>query len=132
MAETDLIWMTLLVFVPSVFALGLIFFPRGTEKAMCWWSLVGTAVTLGISIAIFIGFRSDTIDFYRGDPELATKASLDYRVGQADLQPGGSVRSSSDWVGRYPWIERFNIEYFLGLDGISMPLVLLTTVLTFL
>src|SRR5204863_6443773 len=32
----------------------------------------------------------------------------------------------------YPWIARFNIEYYLGLDGISMPLVLLTTLLSFL
>src|SRR5207244_1975695 len=30
------------------------------------------------------------------------------------------------------WIERFNIEYFVGVDGISMPLILLTTVLSFL
>ena len=31
-----------------------------------------------------------------------------------------------------PWIPRFNIDYYLGVDGISMPLVLLTTVLCFL
>ena len=31
---------------------------------------------------------------------------------------------------RIPWIERFQIEYFLGVDGISVPLVLLTTLLT--
>jgi NADH-quinone oxidoreductase subunit M len=35
-------------------------------------------------------------------------------------------------VGRYPWIERFHIDYFLGVDGISLPLVVLTTVLSFL
>src|SRR5262249_35804372 len=37
-----------------------------------------------------------------------------------------------DWVSRYPWIERFRIDYYLGLDGISMPLILLTTLLSFL
>ena len=31
-----------------------------------------------------------------------------------------------------PWIERFNIDYYLGVDGISMALILLTTVLFFL
>ena len=40
--------------------------------------------------------------------------------------------SNSDWVARYPWIREFGIEYYLGVDGISMPLVLLTTVLSFL
>jgi len=34
------------------------------------------------------------------------------------------------FVERIPWIERFQIEYFLGVDGISVPLVLLTTLLT--
>ena len=34
------------------------------------------------------------------------------------------------FVERTPWIERFQIEYFLGVDGISVPLVLLTTLLT--
>jgi len=33
-------------------------------------------------------------------------------------------------VERYPWIERFGITYFLGIDGLSLWLVLLTTFLT--
>ena len=32
MTETDLIWMSLLVFTPSVFALALLFFPRGGTR----------------------------------------------------------------------------------------------------
>ncbi|MFK8017420.1 MAG: NADH-quinone oxidoreductase subunit M [Gammaproteobacteria bacterium] len=31
-----------------------------------------------------------------------------------------------------PWIEAFNIQYRLGVDGISMPLILLTTFITVL
>ncbi len=44
----------------------------------------------------------------------------------------GFNRSTADmqFVERSTWIERFNIEYFLGVDGISVPLVLLTTILT--
>ncbi|MCC5870615.1 MAG: NADH-quinone oxidoreductase subunit M, partial [Gammaproteobacteria bacterium] len=34
------------------------------------------------------------------------------------------------FVERLPWIERFNVEYYLGVDGLSMPLVLLTTFIT--
>jgi NADH-quinone oxidoreductase subunit M len=34
------------------------------------------------------------------------------------------------FVERIPWIERLNAFYALGVDGISMPLVLLTTFLT--
>lgn len=34
------------------------------------------------------------------------------------------------FVERAPWITLFNIEYYLGIDGISMPLILLTTFIT--
>ncbi|MCK7579896.1 MAG: hypothetical protein MZV65_32180 [Chromatiales bacterium] len=29
-----------------------------------------------------------------------------------------------------PWIRRFSVGYHLGVDGISMPLILLTTFMT--
>jgi NADH-quinone oxidoreductase subunit M len=34
------------------------------------------------------------------------------------------------WVEKTPWIEMFNINYYLGVDGISAPLILLSTFLT--
>jgi NADH-quinone oxidoreductase subunit M len=34
------------------------------------------------------------------------------------------------FVERLPWIEAFSVEYFLGVDGFSVPLILLTTFLT--
>ena len=34
------------------------------------------------------------------------------------------------FVERHSWIPAFNIEYFLGIDGISMPLILLTSFTT--
>ena len=40
------------------------------------------------------------------------------------------LTADMQFVERAPWIERFQIEYFLGVDGISVPLVLLTTILT--
>ncbi len=34
------------------------------------------------------------------------------------------------FVERAPWIPTFNVEYYLGVDGISMPLIILTTFIT--
>jgi NADH-quinone oxidoreductase subunit M len=34
------------------------------------------------------------------------------------------------FVERMPWIAAFNVEYYLGIDGISAPLILLTTFIT--
>ena len=41
-----------------------------------------------------------------------------------------SSTARMQFVEQLPWITRFNAEYYLGLDGISLPLVLLTTFLT--
>ena len=34
------------------------------------------------------------------------------------------------FVERADWVPAFNVEYYLGIDGISMPFILLTTFLT--
>src|SRR4051794_18224645 len=135
MAETDLIWMSLVVFLPTAFALALLPFPQGTERWMRWWSLFGTALTLGVSVAMTIQFKYDTVDSLGvlNDPDSREKASLPYRELQAEARADrANPALSKDWLARYPWIPRFNIYYYLGADGISVPLVLLTTLLSFL
>ena len=39
--------------------------------------------------------------------------------------------SEMQFVTKVPWIESFNIEYFIGVDGISITMVLLTALLSF-
>ena len=41
-----------------------------------------------------------------------------------------SSTAAMQFVERTSWISRFNVEYFLGVDGFSMPLIMLTTFLT--
>ncbi len=41
-----------------------------------------------------------------------------------------STTAEMQFLERMPWIPLFGIEYFLGVDGISMPLILLTTFTT--
>jgi len=140
--EYDLILMSLVIFTPAVFALLLVFFPKGKDEAVRWFSLAGTALTLGLSLCAFLQFRNETIDQYRGDEKMAReRAQLQNRVEELDRREEGAGKvdnrqltdkRSSDWVSRHPWIEPFQIHYFLGADGISMALVLLTTVISFL
>jgi len=40
--------------------------------------------------------------------------------------------SNMQFVELHPWIETFKVNYHLGVDGISMPLILLTTFMTVL
>src|SRR5574340_491432 len=101
MAERDLLWMTAVVFIPSVFALLLIFVPRGKEEIMRWLSLAGTALTLGASIGMFIAFYNEIIDLnsVRGnDPRSREWVSLDYRLGQLESESIAAPQKSSDWL----------------------------------
>ena len=38
--------------------------------------------------------------------------------------------AAMQFVERSPWIEAINVEYYLGVDGISVPLIVLTTFVT--
>src|SRR5690348_4427739 len=95
MSEYDVIWMSLVIFLPTAFALGLLVFPRGWEEAMRWWSLVGTAVTLVVSLCMFIQFRYDTIEKQGilSDPQVRDQATarerstLEYRSAHAAEEP---------------------------------------------
>ncbi len=40
--------------------------------------------------------------------------------------------TAMQFVEKAPWIRAFNIEYFMGIDGLSVPMVLLTALLSFL
>src|SRR4051812_25601311 len=56
MHETDLILMSLCIFVPSLFALVLLFIPRQYAEYMRWWTLLGTAVTFVVSTFLFVDY----------------------------------------------------------------------------
>src|SRR5882672_9311989 len=136
MPETDLLLMSLVIFVPSLFALALLFFPRGTEEWMRWFALLGTAVTLVLSLVIFIDYdKMLDADGVTGatKPRHGRAAALENRAADATVRAAnGQPPDSKSYVTRQSWIKRFNIEYYLGVDGISLPLTLLTTVLSFL
>ncbi len=137
--DFDIVWLSLLIFLPSAFALVLLFFPRGTEEAMRWWTLLGTAATFVVSAMVFINYWG----YLRANPDdNATKSgifrpsdatSLAARATAVDkARAKNEANKSDDQLARFPWIARFSIDYFVGVDGISMALILLTTVVTFL
>ncbi len=43
-----------------------------------------------------------------------------------------ATTAQMQFIERMPWVEMFHIQYYLGVDGISMPLILLTTFITIL
>jgi NADH-quinone oxidoreductase subunit M len=69
-----------------------------------------------------------------GRPMHSVHTRLDNRADQAASDAAKQIPRylSDDWVARRPWIDRFDIDYALGVDGISLPLVILTALVTFL
>ena len=107
--------------------------PQGPEELTCrWWSLLGTAVTLG-SIAMFINFLGTPNQPAFSRPGQPWRCPLEARVATGQgRRRHGRVPKRTTGLPAIHWIPNFNIEYYLGIDGISMPLILLTTLLFFL
>jgi NADH-quinone oxidoreductase subunit M len=92
--------LSLITFLPIVGVIVLIFIPRERKDAVRWVALLASLITFALSIFMLTLFD-------RGQPELQL-------------------------VVRVPWIRvvDWTIEYHLGVDGLSLLLVLLTTLLT--
>ncbi|MFM8953922.1 MAG: NuoM family protein [Planctomycetaceae bacterium] len=104
--------LTAILFIPAVVAafLSLPSIPKAREEAVRWITLATTAVVFVLSL-------------WMAWPQLfGAVGPAQFTIGEAGMQ--GIVKQ--------PWIPAFNIEYLLGVDGISMPLVVLTTFLSML
>ncbi len=92
--------LTLLTFFPLLGILILLFIPSENKSALRWTALSTTLITFGISLWVLTMFD-------------ASNPSLQL-------------------VAKYNWITvaGWNIQYYLGIDGLSILLVLLTAFLT--
>src|SRR5438552_2521481 len=124
--ELDLVLMSLVIFIPSLFAILLLFVPPGKDEWMRWLTLLGTALTLALSLVMFNDYYHYVSDLDLSNP---SNSLLNRRALTEDAD---TKHRDHDWVARRPWVSQFGIDYYLGVDGISMPLVLLTTALSFL
>jgi len=95
------------------------------------WPLLSLLVWLpmlsGVLVLLLAGRSSQLARW------LSLIASLAIFLLSLPLALGFDVsQSAMQFVERYPWVPSFHVEYFLGVDGISMPLILLTTFTTVL
>lgn len=85
------------------------------------------APIIGALVIIFIPEREERVIKITAAVATAVSLALALYVFIAYDQQAGGVQ----FVQRIPWVERFGIEYFVGVDGISNPLVLLTAIVIF-
>lgn len=91
--------LTLIVFFPTIAAVLCLLLPREQEDSAKWIALMGAVVSFAISLVVFAQF----------DPD----------------------QEGYQFVVRETWVDAgsFNLNYALGVDGLSLPLVVLTTFL---
>ncbi|MCX6639525.1 MAG: NADH-quinone oxidoreductase subunit M [bacterium] len=98
--------LSLITFLPAFGAALIALLPSNKPNAVRWTGVVTTLVVLIIAMALFPQFS---------------------RTGV-----GINDANSFQFVEHGKWIPAFSIEYYIGVDGLSFPMVLLTALLCFL
>ena len=105
--------LTLIVFLPAVGAIGLFLAPGKNTTLAKWGAASVTGLVFVLTLALYFGQRWD-------NTSIASMSSL-------------------RWVDFSPWIHiqlgsnfQFNVDYFLGADGLSLPMIILNGLLSFL
>jgi NADH-quinone oxidoreductase subunit M len=128
---SDDLLLTLLWLIPLAGAIVALLMPRGARTAVKWLSLGVSLATLLLTIVAYHRYTEG------GSPAgapLAERARNNVLRGLEDQrlltesseQEVGRPDGHNDLMVRKAWIPAFNIQYYLGLDGISLSLVMLT------
>lgn len=136
--EVDMIWLTAQVFLPLAVAALLLVVPGRYKELMRWMALFGCAATLACSLCLWVDYYHRVLE-YRSDRSVESMyhpdSRLDARVEQQQANSSKAVPgpfSSIDLVTVRPWIGQFNVNYALGVDGLNLLMVILTSLVTML
>ncbi len=104
-------WIT---FLPIIGMVLILLIPKEKLDAMKWTAAVATFAQLVLAVMIYFNFNK----------ELTGINSVD----------GMQLVEKASWIDirGVPWFGRIHIEYFLGVDGLSVPMVLLTALICFI
>ncbi|MCP4727099.1 MAG: NADH-quinone oxidoreductase subunit M [bacterium] len=97
-------FLTLITFLPLVGALIITFLPKEKILLIKQVALFTALIVFGLSVMMLFQFDTSQI--------------------------GINNESTFQFVEHHSWIPTFNIEYFMGVDGLSFPMILLTTLIS--
>ena len=96
--------LTAMIFLPLLGALLIMLLPAGAQNLYKWVALLTAAVPVVLSVLLYLGY-----DRHFGVAQ-----------GNSGLQ----------FVHRFVWIPWFNVEYYVGVDGISVSMMILTALVS--
>ncbi len=105
--------LSFITFLPILGMLVILFIPKSQDRVIKSITLLVTTLQLVAAIVI--------LHFYN------------YSLGGINDPNSFQFIEKFKWIDitGFAWIGRIRIDYFLGIDGISMPLLLLTAIITF-
>ncbi len=107
-------WLTWITFLPIIGMITVLMIPKDARNAMKWTAVGITFLQLVFAVLIYMNFN--------------------YSSSGINTQEGMQFVEKSKWIDikGVSFIGRLQIEYFLGVDGISVPMVILTALISFI
>ena len=107
-------YLSLITFLPILGMILILFIPKSQNKVVKSLTLVITGLQVLIAIIIL----------------------ANYNYGLGGIFEEASFQFKEHWrwidIDGFSWIGKIKIDYFMGIDGISAPLILLTAIVTFI
>lgn len=94
--------LTVTLLAPLLAALFIVFIPKDEDKLCKWVAAIGTGTALALSLYVYFGY----------DQSLGGLQWVDF---------GGPV----------PWIKDLGVTWYMAVDGLSLPMLLLTNLIGF-
>lgn len=104
--------LTSIVLVPAIAVLIILFIPATRLKLIKQVSLVATGITVIQAVWLVFDFLKKIGGVHGTAKPVGTALALEY-------------------IERFPWMGKLGIEYFMGVDGLSVLMILLTAVVIF-
>lgn len=107
-------WLSWITFLPIIGMIIVLFIPKEARSAMKWTALLITFMQVIIAGLIYTNFN--------------------YSLTGINNWDGMQFKESVKWIDiqGVSFIGRLRIEYLLGVDGISVPMVILTALISFI
>ncbi len=122
---SDDLLLSLLWVIPLVGSVVTLAMPKRADAAIKGFALGVTLLTALIGVIAFARYTGADTRAVAAAP-LKDRAEKNTIAADSSGVPTSADTAPGDLMVRRPWIPYFNIQYYLGLDGISLSLILLT------
>ena len=104
-------WIT---FLPIIGMILILFIQKENQNAMKWTAVAATFLQLILAVVIYFNFSRSLTGI--------------------NTQEGMQFVEKASWIDirGVPWFGRIHVDYFVGIDGLSAPMVILTALISFI